>query len=100
MLISLKPLKTSSCVIAKEFSPFKRITITGRLSAFGPGSELEKVRQFFKSYHHSVVNDRAMLITVDEVPKKEWKYPVFFTISILLVILSFYFSIRGFFIKY
>jgi hypothetical protein len=80
----------------KKFSPFTQVSVKGRLVAFGPGSELEKVRTFFKEYYHQPVDDNAMLIVVDEIPRSEFIYGLFFLLSIALLLLSFYFSIKAF----
>lgn len=79
-----------------RFSPFTRITIKGRLTPFGPGSELNKVRVFFKDYYNQVVDDKAMLIVVDEEPRSQFIYPLILAISIIIVLLSLYFSLRMF----
>lgn len=79
----------------KQFSPFTHVTVEGRLVSFGKGSELEKVRAFFKEYYHHAVDDNAMLIVVDEKPQSEFIYATLFFISILLLALSFYFSLKG-----
>ncbi len=80
----------------KNFSPFTRVHVKGRLVSFGSDSELDKVRAFFKDYYNTPVDDKAMLIVVDEEPRSEFIYVLIALISILLVLLSFYFSLRAF----
>ncbi len=77
------------------FSPFSRVSVKGRLIPFGPGSELAKVREFFKTYYRQPIDDKAMLIVVDEAPRSEMIYALAFFVSILLVVYSFYSSIRA-----
>jgi hypothetical protein len=79
-----------------KFSAFTRVNVKGRLVSFGPGSELEKVRVFFKDYYHQTIDDNAMLIVVDETPRGELKYALLFLASLLLLIASFYSSWRIF----
>jgi hypothetical protein len=74
----------------KNFNPFTQITVTGRLVSFGPGSELQKVRNFFKEYYHQDIDDKAMLIVVDEKPRSEPVYIIFFIASLALVVASFW----------
>lgn len=79
-----------------SFRPFMRVSVKGRLVSFGPDSELIKVRQFFKDYYNVKVDDTAMLIVVDEKPQSELVYAIFAVLSLCVVMLSFYFSLRGF----
>lgn len=79
-----------------SFSPFSRVNVEGRLTSFGPKSELLKVRNFFKSYYGIDVADDAMLVVMDEKPKTEWRYLILFCISLILLMLSTYFSIQAF----
>lgn len=78
------------------FSPFTRITVKGRLTPFGRGSELEKVRRFFKSYYNQEVDDHAVLIVVDEEPKSQPVYAILFLLSLAVLILSFYSTFKAF----
>ncbi len=78
------------------FRPFMRVSVKGRLISFGPDSELVKVRQFLKEYYNVTVDDKAMLIVVDEKPRSELIYAIFGAVSIIIVALSLYFSVRGF----
>lgn len=80
----------------KYFNPFTQITVTGRLLDFGPNSELKKVRDFFKQYHGQIIDNNAMIIVVDEKPRSEIIYIVFFITSWLLIIISFWSSIKLF----
>jgi hypothetical protein len=80
----------------ESFRPFSRVRVKGRLVSFGPDSELNKVRQFFKDYYNVTVDDKAMLIVVDEKPRGELVYALFAALSLIIMILSFYFSWRGF----
>jgi len=80
------------------FNPFTRVSVKGRLTSFGPESEMAKVRDFFKDYYHTPVDKDAMLIVVDEVPRTEYIYLVLFLISLAILVASFYFSFRGFFV--
>jgi hypothetical protein len=79
-----------------KFSPFTRVAVKGRLTSFGPNSELKKVRTFFKDYYHQAIDDKAMLIVVDEQPRSEFIYGFLFFISIVILVTSFYFSLRMF----
>lgn len=74
----------------KDFPPFSRVGVKGRLIPFGPNSELEKVRAFFKDYYHQAVDDNAMIIVVDEEPRSEPIYAILFLVSIVVLLLSFY----------
>lgn len=80
----------------KSYRPFAQVEVKGRLVSFGPDSELIKVRQFFKDYYRTNIDDNALLIVVDEKPNSEAKYAFFAGFSLLIVALSFYFSWRGF----
>ncbi len=79
-----------------RFTPFTRINIKGRLTSFGPNSELEKVRAFFKDYYNQSVDDKAMLIVMDEAPRSGIVYPIMFAVSILVVIASIWSTIAMF----
>ena len=79
-----------------QFSPFTRVSISGRLVPFGPDSELEKVRVFFKDYYNQTIDDNAMLIVVDEKPRSELVYGFLFVTSLVLLLASFYSSWRIF----
>ncbi len=77
-----------------RFNPYTRITVQGRLVPFGPGSELEKVRVFFKDYYNQPVDDNAMLIVVDEAPRSELVYAAMFFVSIFALTVSAVSSVR------
>lgn len=77
------------------FNPFTRVTVRGRLTSFGPDSEMNKVREFFKKHYHKAIDDSAMLVVVDEEPQSQARYAVLFLISLAILALSFYFSLRG-----
>lgn len=77
------------------FNPYTRVTVKGRLSSFGPDSELGKVRDFFASHYHKPIDPQAMLVVVDEEPRTEFIYVVLFVFSMAILLVSFYFSIRG-----
>lgn len=77
-----------------KWNPYTRIDVKGRLTDFGPGSELERVRKFFSDYYHQPVDDEAMLIVVDEAPRTNFIYVALFLVSMALVLLSLYSSIR------
>lgn len=77
-----------------RYTPFTRIAVKGRLVNFGKGSELEKVRVFFKDYYNQPVDEKAMLIVVDETPRSEIIYILLFILSLTLVALSFFASIK------
>lgn len=83
----------------KDFSPFKNISVKGRLTPFGPGSELDKVRKFFKEYYHRPIDDNAVLIVVDEAPRSEIRYGAFFLLSLILVLFSIFYTARSFWTK-
>lgn len=78
------------------FSPFSTVAVKGRLVSFGPDSALVQVRQFFKDYYNITVDDKAMLIVVDEEPRSEIIYLILALLSVVIIITSFYFSLRGF----
>lgn len=75
-----------------SFNQFTRVAVQGRLVSFGPNSELESVRDFYKEYYKSPVDEKAMIIIVDETPKTEFRYAVLFIITLLLFGISLYFS--------
>lgn len=79
-----------------SFSPFNRVSVTGRLTSFGTDSEIGKVRDFFNNRYRSPVADDAMLVVVDELPKTQFRYIIAFLISALLVAFSIYSSVRAF----
>lgn len=79
----------------KNWSPFTRVEVSGRLVSLGPNSELTKVRDFFARYYNRPIADNAMLIVVDETPKSQWRYPLLFGISLIIVLTSFYFAVLG-----
>ncbi|HXW60127.1 MAG TPA: hypothetical protein VEK06_01180 [Myxococcota bacterium] len=79
----------------EKFSPFTRIDVKGRLVSFGPNSEMSKVRDFFEKYYHQPIDDSAMLIVVDETPRSEMIYALVFIVSIIIILYSFYSSIKG-----
>ncbi|MCA9508347.1 MAG: hypothetical protein KC505_08005 [Myxococcales bacterium] len=83
-------------VYGRTYRPFMKVQLKGRLVSFGPDSELIKVRQFFKDYYNVKVDDSAMLIVVDEEPRSELIYLIFALLSVCVIILSFYFSLRSF----
>jgi hypothetical protein len=79
----------------QSFNPFTRVEISGRLVSFGPGSDLEKVRDFFARHYKRPIADNAMLVVVDEKPRSQWRYLLCFCLSIMLVTLSFYLAIMS-----
>lgn len=80
----------------KKFNPFTRIRVSGRITSFGAGSELEKVRTFFKNYYNQAVDENALLLVVDESPRSELRYGFLFAGSIALLLFSFYASAKSF----
>lgn len=80
----------------EKFNPFTRIHVTGRLTDFGPKSELHNVRDFFKNYYKKPISKSAVLITINEKPRSNFVYVFLFLISGIILILSFYFSLRAF----
>jgi hypothetical protein len=79
-----------------RYTPFTRVAIQGRLVPFGPGSELEKVRVFFKDYYSQPVDDKAMLIVVDETPRSQPIYALLFVLSLGMLGLSIFSTVRMF----
>lgn len=79
----------------KKFGPFTRVSVKGRLVPFGPGSELERVRMFFKEYYKKEVSDNAMIVVVDETPQSEHRYAILFLLSFGILLASFYSSYRA-----
>lgn len=79
-----------------SFNPFTRVSVQGRLVPFGPDSELSKVRAFFKEYYNLQIDDKAMLIVVDEKPRNEIIYSILFLLSLLLTGLSIFSTYRQF----
>lgn len=77
-----------------RFNPFTRITVKGRLVPFGVGAELEKVRVFFKEYYNQPVDEKAMLVVVDESPRSEFVYIILFVLSLVMLALSIYSSVK------
>jgi hypothetical protein len=78
----------------KKFQPFTRVDVQGRLVSFGPGSELQKVRDFFEKYHNVKIDNNAMLVVIDEKPRSEILYSLIFLITMIVLVISFYFSLR------
>lgn len=76
--------------------PFVRVNITGRLIDFSKNSELRAVRDFYKNHYDTIVDEKAMIIVVDEKPRNELKYPLLFLLSIILVVSSIFHSLRAF----
>ncbi len=79
-----------------QFSPFTQVSVKGRLMPFRPDGELSKVHEFFRSYYKKPIDKNAVLIVVNEKPRSEMIYPLLFIVTLLLVGLSYFFSIRGF----
>lgn len=79
-----------------QFVPFSRIDIKGRLASFGPGSDLQKVRDFFAKQYGKVVDGDARIIIVDEEPRTQWRYLFLFICSLLVVAFSFFVSLQTF----
>ncbi len=70
------------------FTPFTQVTVTGRLTDFSPGSELERVRQYFVQTLGADVPPDARLLIVDEKPGEMTRYPVAMLVFFLLGLLS------------
>lgn len=79
-----------------QFNPFTRVNVKGRLASFGKGSELEKVRVFFKNYYNQDVDDNAMLVVVDEEPRSQIIYILLFLLSMALLAVSYVSTYRAF----
>lgn len=79
-----------------SFSPFTRIRVQGRLTRFGHGSELQKVRDFFKNYYNQEVDNNALLIVVDEEPRSQLLYVLLFILSLALLFVSFFSTYKAF----
>jgi hypothetical protein len=84
---------------AKEFDAYRQVTVKGRLTDFGPQSEMKCVREFFETRLKMQVPEGAKLLVIDEAPRQGWRYPVMFMLAIVLTLASFWFSLRGLWAK-
>jgi hypothetical protein len=71
-----------------RFSAFTRVALEGRLVGFGPGTELEPVRAYFKKRHGVEVPAHARLLLLEEAPGGLWRYPIFFAACGLVALFS------------
>lgn len=80
--------------LASKMTAYTQVTLRGRLADFSPGGELGRVRKFFETRLKMEIPPNARLLIVDEKPMQEWRYPILFVLGFVLVLTSFYFTLR------
>lgn len=81
-------------IYGEKWKAYTRVRIQGRLADFGPKSDLQRVRRFFSQRLNFDPPDNAKLLIANEAPFAQWRYPVLFVVSCIIVALSFWFSLR------
>lgn len=81
--------------LGDEYTAFTRVTVEGRLSDFGPGSELEAARRYFWERFGLALPDDARVLIVGEMPGEMWRYPALLLLALLLAATSVTFAILG-----
>jgi hypothetical protein len=79
----------------EEYGQFTEVMIEGRLSDFGPNSELTSVRDYFWNRFRTEIPQNARLLIADERPGEMWRYPIAFALCVLLAVMSFVFLFRS-----
>lgn len=74
--------------------PLEPVRLVGRLVGFDDRSELKRESAFLKSKLKSEFPAQARLLVVDEAPFSDWRYPIFFLLSLLALLASFWSALR------
>jgi hypothetical protein len=81
--------------LGDEYTAFTRVTVEGRLSDFGPRSELSAARGYFWERFGMSIPDDARVLVVGEMPGTMWRYPILLAVALLLAATSVTFAILG-----
>lgn len=81
--------------LGDEYTAFTRVTVEGRLSDFGPDSELKAARAYFWERFGMAIPDDARVLVVGEMPGQLWRYPILLIVALLLAATSVTFAILG-----
>lgn len=81
--------------LGEEYTTFTQVTVEGRLSDFGPRSELGAARQYFFSRFNMPIEEGARVLIVGERPGEMWRYPILLLLCVLLAATSIFFAVRG-----
>ncbi|MFZ9886281.1 MAG: hypothetical protein ACO3JL_02160 [Myxococcota bacterium] len=81
--------------LGDRYTTFARVTVEGRLTDFGPGSEMEPARRYFWERFGMALPNNARLLVVDERPGQMWRYPVLVVLGVVLAGMSLTFAALG-----
>ena len=80
----------------ERYTTFTRITVEGRVASLSPGSDLDRVRQYFQTQLGLRLPAEARVIVVGEKPGELWRYPIAFALAALLALISVFFTVRSY----
>ena len=80
----------------ERYTTFTRITVEGRVASLSPGSDLDRVRQYFETQLGLRLPAEARVIVVGEKPGELWRYPIAFALAALLALISVFFTVRSY----
>ena len=83
----------------ERYTTFTRITVEGRVASLSPGSDLDRVRQYFETQLGLRLPAEARVIVVGEKPGELWRYPIAFALAALLALISVFFTVRSYFYR-
>lgn len=78
-----------------DYAPFKTVTVKGRLTDFGPASELKPVHRYLRESLGVELTHKSRLLILDEVPGEMWRYPIALLLLLLLAGVSCMLFYRG-----
>lgn len=77
------------------YTAFTNVTVEGRLSDFGPDTELQPARKYFWERFGMALPDNARVLVVGEKPGGMWRYPLLVLLAALLAGTSVTFALLG-----
>jgi hypothetical protein len=72
----------------ERYQPFTRVTVKGRLVAFGPGGDLAPVRDYFSRKFLMEMGPGTKLLIVGEQPGDLWRYPIILLLMLMMAATS------------
>lgn len=79
----------------ERYQPFTRVTVQGRLVEFGPGGDLEPVRDYFSRKFLMEMGPGTKLLVVDEKPGELWRYPIIMLLMLAMAAMSMFLVARA-----
>ncbi len=70
--------------LGDQYTAFTQVTVEGRLTDFGPESELAAARNYFWERFGMRIPDDARVLVVSEMPGQMWRYPILLVLALLI----------------